>query len=307
MKLILSRKGFDSGAKSGRGPSPIFPDGTLFSLPIPSGDKITYGELRHYSDSLGEINIGEVVADLTCRRYPDNRIGADHGAHLDPHVNIKTYPKVAKQAKNWRGLFGQVDIAQDHLRKHEVGTGDLFLFFGLYRKVKEPSNGQGWRFDPDAPRQHILWGWLQVDAARLVREVKEKELRWARYHSHLNFDNPNNTLYVASEKLTIGNRFAAPGAGVFPKLDDRLVLTESGQSVTRWKLPRSFYPDDGKPALTYHDPNRTKFNRWTLRRGDGEHAYLQSVGRGQEFVLNLDEYPEVKDWARDLIHDLGQR
>ncbi len=33
-KLILSRKGFDSA--SGGCPSPIFPDGTMFSLPIPS-------------------------------------------------------------------------------------------------------------------------------------------------------------------------------------------------------------------------------------------------------------------------------
>ena len=39
MKLILSRKGFDSGAKSGRGPSPIFPDDTLFSLPIPAATR----------------------------------------------------------------------------------------------------------------------------------------------------------------------------------------------------------------------------------------------------------------------------
>ena len=33
MKLILSRKGFDS--QSGGCPSPIFPNGTLYSLPIP--------------------------------------------------------------------------------------------------------------------------------------------------------------------------------------------------------------------------------------------------------------------------------
>ena len=314
MKLILSRKGFDGGAKSGRGPSPIFPDDTLFSLPIPSGDDITYGELRHYSERLGEVNIGEVVADLTSGRRPDNQIGARHRAHLDPHVNIKTYPKIAnsEHAKNWRGLFGQIDIAQDHLRINKVGAGDLFLFFGLYRRVNEPSNGRGWRFDPDAPRQHILWGWLQVDEVRTVSEVGEKELLWARYHSHMNFANPNNTIYVGREKLDIGDGAIASGAGVFPKLDDRLVLTEPGQSVTRWKLPRWFYPDNGKPALTYHDPKRTKSNRWTRKEGDSEHVYLRSVGRGQEFVLNLDEYPEDEyreavGWARDLIRDLGAR
>ena len=34
MKVILSRKGFDS--QYGGMPSPILPDGTLLSLPIPS-------------------------------------------------------------------------------------------------------------------------------------------------------------------------------------------------------------------------------------------------------------------------------
>ena len=33
MKIILSRKGFDSS--SGKQPNPIMPDGTLLSLPIP--------------------------------------------------------------------------------------------------------------------------------------------------------------------------------------------------------------------------------------------------------------------------------
>ena len=36
MKIILSRKGFDSG--NGGQPSPILPDGTLLSMPIPSND-----------------------------------------------------------------------------------------------------------------------------------------------------------------------------------------------------------------------------------------------------------------------------
>ena len=40
MKLILSRKGFDS--QSGGCPSPIFPNGTLYSLPIP------YDPIRNY-------------------------------------------------------------------------------------------------------------------------------------------------------------------------------------------------------------------------------------------------------------------
>ena len=54
-KLILSRKGFDSG--SGGCPSPIFPDGTMFSLPIPSYDDEAFEDLQH-----GDIDIASVVA-----------------------------------------------------------------------------------------------------------------------------------------------------------------------------------------------------------------------------------------------------
>ena len=43
MKVILSRKGFDSS--NGGCPSPILPDGTLLSLPIPTDDRDKYEDL----------------------------------------------------------------------------------------------------------------------------------------------------------------------------------------------------------------------------------------------------------------------
>jgi hypothetical protein len=47
-KVILSRKGFDSSC--GGYPSPILPDGTMISLPIPAGDNEnvspTYKDLK---------------------------------------------------------------------------------------------------------------------------------------------------------------------------------------------------------------------------------------------------------------------
>ena len=293
MKLILSRKGFDSS--SGGCPSPIFPDGTMFSLPIPvASDKITYGELRHYSERLGEVDIGEVVTDLTCRRYPDNQIGAGHSAHLDPDINFHAYPR----QEGWRGLFGQAGGTETHLVNEEVKEDDLFLFFGLFREVEEQDGC--WRFVPSAKPRHILWGWLHIgELYEQVGETGIPELAWASHHPHLQYGGEKNTIYVASEKLKIGNRFAAPGAGVFPKLHERLTLTEPGRSSSYWRFPGFFYPD-GKTPMSWQGGTKN----W--KRGSG-YAYLQSVGRGQEFVLNLDEYPEVKGWARDLIRDLGQR
>src|SRR6266566_7129400 len=84
MKLVFSRKGFDSGW--GGKPSPILPDGRLVSLPIPDLDGVPYNVLRldantSYADLMRQLGITSV-------RYPGvGRIDiADARAHLDPDV-----------------------------------------------------------------------------------------------------------------------------------------------------------------------------------------------------------------------------
>ena len=54
MKVILSRKGFDS--RYGSQPSPILPDGTLLSLPIPAKDElIKFSDLTYEGNSFLDI------------------------------------------------------------------------------------------------------------------------------------------------------------------------------------------------------------------------------------------------------------
>ena len=178
----------------------------------------------------------------------------------------------------------------------------MFLFFGLYRRVEETA--QGWRFVRGSPELHILWGWLQVDEKHLVTDIGPNDLPWARHHPHIfsEYGADKNTVYAASMKLDLGGASDRPksvGWGVFPRFDQRLVLTNpDGAGVSDWRLPRWFYPDDNKPPLTYH-PDR---KRW---RHDTIYAYLQSVGRGQEFVLDLTYYPKAMDWLSDLVSNLG--
>ena len=131
-KLILSRKGFDSG--SGGCPSPIFPDGTMFSLPIPSGDEEAFEDLQH-----GDVDIASVVTGVT-----NGRMSGRDRVHFDPDINFDTYRYRKNRAawQQWRGILGQTGIAQGHLDKQGVGTVDIFLFFGLYRRVEEmPKDG----------------------------------------------------------------------------------------------------------------------------------------------------------------------
>ena len=59
-------------------PSPIFPDGAIYPLPIPGDDHaaVHHGDLDH-----GNVNTGQVVEDLT-----RGRLDARDGFHLDPDV-----------------------------------------------------------------------------------------------------------------------------------------------------------------------------------------------------------------------------
>ncbi|MCY4487394.1 MAG: hypothetical protein OXF11_09810 [Deltaproteobacteria bacterium] len=280
MRLILSRKGFDSG--SGGCPSPILPDGTMLSLPIPDrNSRIAYREIEYQG-----VNIGQLIADLT----GDTR-RLRHYAHLDPDLDRASLPR----ADGWRPLLGQTGIAQGHLRKQSVQAGDLFLFFGLFRPVER--TGSGWRFIRRDGAKHVLWGWLQIGRIHKVDELTSETLPWARYHPHFQGKRDvNNTLYIAADGLRLnGREVDAPGAGLFRQIDDRLILTDpDAGSLTRWRLPAAFYPDARKPPLSYHGTPE----RW--QRGDG-YCTLQSASRGQEFVLDTARYPGVTDWLSSLL------
>ncbi len=277
MRLILSRKGFDSS--SGGGPSPIFPDGSMIALPIPDRrSPVRYCDLVWRGR-----NLGEIVAQLT-----RGRRRGEHGAHLDPDLRREMRPR----EPGWRGTLGQLGAAQGHLRKQGVGLGDLFLFWGAFRRVDESLRWSG-------PTRHYVWGWLQVGAVApvdaLVR-TGNRDWRWALPHPHLAFQpDATNTLYAASDHVTLGvGSLRLPGAGVFDFAHDGRRLTAEGASKpSEWSLPAGFLPR-GRPALSYHG----SAERWST---SGAQVRLLTVGRGQEFVLDLDSYPELTDWLFGIL------
>jgi len=79
MKIILSRKGFDSSL--GKVPSPIFPSGELCSLPIPESMPDSCSA-RYEEIKVGERSLGTIVNELT-----QGKIKGDARAHLDPDLN----------------------------------------------------------------------------------------------------------------------------------------------------------------------------------------------------------------------------
>ena len=102
------------------------------------------------------------------------------------------------------GMLGQAGIAQSHLNNQGVASGDVFLFFGLYRRVEETA--EGWRFVRGARELHVLWGWLQTDQKYRVTDIGPNDLPWARHHPHISRDrrDDKNTVYAASTKLDLG-------------------------------------------------------------------------------------------------------
>lgn len=281
MRLILSRKGFDSSA--GGTASPVMPDGTMISLPIP--DKTS--PVRYEDVTMQGYALGGLVADLT-----RGKVKPHFGAHLDPDLVPHAYPR----QPGWRGIFGQAGGQQTLLARGGVGAGDLFLFFGWFRRAEQHDGT--FRFVKGAPDIHVLWGWLQV--ARVLAVGHSTVPSWAAYHPHVASSNHrnNNTIYVASEMLTIdGGGTGMLGAGVFERYADNLRLTKTGAKRSLWSLPAWFAPVPGRAPLGCHGQS----TRWSRA---GDRVELQSAARGQEFVLNTCFYPEALSWVRSLLTQL---
>jgi hypothetical protein len=286
MKIILSRKGLDSS--TGGFPSPILPDNRLCWIPIPGGRRkdLTYSELKK-----PKVNIGDIVGDLS-----NSMIFPYDACHLDPDLN-RSY---AKRANDWRGAFGQCSAAQSHLDSNLVGVGDLFLFFGWFRKA-EFVKGY-WRFARNAPNIHVIYGWLQVGEKYCLKNEWRNVPKYGQSHTHFvnrhehDEECDNNTLFIGANKISLSKESQnTSGYGQFPLFNPSLCLTcQTSPNRALWELPAWFYPDADKKPLSYHGD----IKRWTK---NGKTVLLQSVGRGQEFVLDCDHYPEAANWALNLI------
>lgn len=315
MKVIFSRKGVDSS--SGGFASPLFGDGSILSVPIPDPRSlVTYGELQTQTD----LDVGKLVGNLS-----GGSINRKSRVHLDPDLDAVSIPR----AEQWRPLFGQCGAAQSHLDKLGVEAGDLFIFFGWFKQVEMVR--RKWRFVPAAPDLHVIYGWLQVD--RVIRVADLSELTegpttglstgpgkgvskgasnsaekndtdsWLHYHPHCHGTfSGANTIYLSTRRLKLPGvkRSALSGAGVFSNYAACRQLTAAGRSRSIWSVPEWMYPQGRASTLSYHsDPSR-----WVKK---GQATELRSVARGQEFVLDLDHYPEATGWLRGLWADQSNR
>ena len=267
MKIILSRKGFDS--KYGGIPSPILPDGTLLSLPIPQKDGRAYSELNYDG-----VTYKSIIEQL------GGKCG-DNGCHLDPNIRRGLFEAPC----NWKPVFGQKGTALTHLTNQNVGIGDLFLFFGWFRQTEQGKDGI-LRYAPKAPNLHILYGYLQIGQVVTGADVEKYD-----WHPHSNDTTDSNRLFVAQEKSTWNN--GINGWGVF-SYDRKFVLTKEGMSRSCWCLP-DIPAFAKKPKIS-----ASRKDAWRVDPKHGE--YYRAMDIGQEFVI--EEIPAVAKWAKSLIKSI---
>lgn len=265
MKVILSRKGMDSG--SGGIPNLILPNKRLLSLPIPDeGSGLPYEKV-----SFGEKNLRELILEVSPRFGFEKK---SKNCHLDPDI----YDDLTTQTKR-NPAFGQHEASAIHLDNHEVGVGDIFLFYGMFRETEMRADGR-LRYKQKAPIRHIIYGYMKV--GKKMDDLVEINRNYPN-HPHANRkEYNNNRLYVPSEYGTFC-------------YDARLVLTKEGQDKRSiWKLP-SFFADN-EITITWQ-------SRGCCTRENG-YTVMRSSYRGQEFVIEAQDAEHEKElykWAEELI------
>ena len=246
MKIILSRKGFDSS--SGGCPNPIMPDGTLLSLPIPDNNS---------TDKYNDLIYGNFTYDKILKGLKPNTVFTK--CHLDPDIRegVRLKPIV-----NWKPAFGQAESALGVLRNNGVEIGDLFLFFGLFQNTKY--FGDTIQFIKNEKPIQAVFGYMQV--GRII-DTPEGISKFP-WHPHANsrFDADKNALYIPSEKLSFLPEL--PGYGVFSFRRDR-VLTMPGKNTATWVEYNFLMP----------------YNIYGNRKSSSKDGGIYYAGQWQELVL----------------------
>ncbi len=273
MKVILSRKGFDSSF--GGYPSIILPDGTYVSFSIPGDkDELPYGDIHAIDGYKMDALMKQLFSKVYYYEWKD--LDADSNCHLDPDLVYEALPRI----DGWKGCFGQADAAQTVLERQNIKKDDLFLFFGWFRHCST-EGGQFSYMGND--NLQCIYGYLQIGEIIYTHQTEQLP-PWLEYHPHTlerRLQRKSNCIYVARDTLSWDD--TRKGYGLL-NYNDMTRLTKPGYSRSKWQLPESLRNIN----ITYHSANSWKKD------------YFQSAHRGQEFVF--EESREVEEWARNIIY-----
>lgn len=157
MRIVFSRKGFDTSA--GGGPSPIV-DGRPISLPIPDTkglSRTTYGALG-LGDHAAKASRGKLDAGNLC--------------HHDPMF-----------LADGTCAFGQTGAAQTHLERQGVGVGDVFVFFGLFAE------------EETRELHHRIFGYLRIEEVIALKEGAPQDMEGLGHPHALGMHGSNDAIW----------------------------------------------------------------------------------------------------------------
>lgn len=274
MKIILSRKGFDS--ENGGCPSPIIDKKELLSLPIPSDDSQMYSDLL-YQDT----PYSELISDLNynSKRQYDR-------CHLDPDIRDGIR---LKSIEGWKPAFGQINSAQTYLMNAGVEPGDLFLFFGWFRCVEKTPAGFRYVTRKKATDfyhyadLHVIYGYMQIGEI-ITDPNRIAEYQWHPHALKTRISNKTNALYIPTEYLSfMPDR---RGYGTLSFREDR-VLTMKNHTRAIWNdleflKPEHIHPTNGKKIR---------------KNSSAEGIYYSGIW--QELVF--DQSDAIQSWAYSII------
>ena len=322
MKIIFSRKGFDSSY--GGYPSIILPDNKMISFPIPEAnpkikvleaENIEYIIEKQHSWSLKDIfeklKIDNKIKIPAFKGIKNPTSGMEWECkdklcqekhktvfHYDPQIqeviqkNIyDPEKKITRDIQNDYAAFGQSGAAASHLLKQKINKGDLFLFFGTFRNIKE-KNGD---LEYYGPKFHAIWGYMFVDdvfkieknklidPTRDKKEIDDKIYPNINLHPHyLNqnteYEDKNNNIIFCSKRF-----------GTFDFTEEHR-LSKNNETKSLWELQDFFKGKKISYCGEVKDPSNFK-----------------SASIGQEFVVDHDfnkdpkEYDSLKNWLTEKL------
>lgn len=271
MKVILSRKGFDSA--NGGIVSPILEDGTMISFPIPSPDANTFSELEYDG-----IPYTQLLHDL---KYKETRYGIH--CHIDPDLS---FDRRKDKPAGWFPAFGQINASASYLRNIGITPGDIFLFFGNFHHVAREQTGsyhyirKTGDFYQDSDLQ-VIWGYLQVGEILSTLE-QQKAAPWHPHSIPERTCVSTNVIFKASEHLSFAP--ALPGAGIL-SFDRKRVLTLYGASKGTW-IKNPVYDED---------------NILSNRRNNAKNRQTGIYYAGIWQELGLKESDACTAWCKELL------
>ena len=228
MKVILSRKGFDS--VNGKMPSAIMPNGDVVYFPIPSDNETTFDDLRY-----GKVSYKRLLDCLVQKKSGCGDIPRQH-CHIDPDLDKTRWTKTPR---NWKPAFGPSWKVWHYLNETVgIKKNDVFLFFGTFHFLTQKAPGSfeyaartgDFFHDSDL---HLIWGYLQVGNIILDSAEISRDYPW---HPHAG----GNVLIVPRKTLSFAP--SKPGYGLLPFSLDR-VLTSEGKSKAFWKPNEVYSPE----------------------------------------------------------------